>query len=139
MNNAQLRSKPFYIRHREVEGAPVAADTATLADLLAANPRSTADCAGYKTVKGFVKLTGGAAPTVVLQPVELVKLPDGTEFFAVAGANTGALANGDAFELTASGAFLFLRLNTVTNGPTKVELFIAGAETMPGTPGAGRS
>lgn len=139
MNNAQLRSKPFYIRHREVDGAPVAADPVAMADLLTANPRSTADCAGYKTVKGFVKLTGGAAPTVVLQPVELVKLPDGTEFFAVTGANTSALANGDAFEITVNGAFLFLRLNTIANNPTKVELFISGAEMMPGTPGAGRS
>jgi len=137
MNNAQLRSKPFYIRHREVDGAPVAADSATLATVLAANPRSTADAAGYKTIKGFVKLTGGG--TVVLQPLELVKLPDGTEFFAVAGANTAALADGDAFSIQVDGAFLFLRLNTIGGAPTKVELFIAGAETMCGTPGAGRT
>jgi hypothetical protein len=139
MNNSQLRSKPFYIRHREVDGAPVAADSATLATVLAANPRSTADCAGYKTIKGFVRLTGGAAPTVVLQPLELVKYPEGTDFLVVAGANTAALASGDAFDVTVNGAFLFLRLNTIANNPTKVEIFFAGAETMCGMPGAGRS
>jgi len=138
MNNAQLRSKPFYIVHRSVDGAPVAADTTDLVALLSSNPRSTMDCAGYKTVKGFVKLTGGAAPTVVLQPLELLKY-NGGEHFAVTGANTAVLANGDAFDATVNGAFLFLRVNTVTNNPTQVEIFVAGAETMPGVPGAGRT
>jgi len=49
------------------------------------------------------------------------------------------LANGDAFDATVNGAFLFLRVNTVTNNPTQVEIFVAGAETMPGVPGAGRT
>jgi len=137
MNNAAMRSKPFYIRHREVNGAPVAAESTDLAVLLAANPRSTADAAGYKTVKGFVRLTGGG--TVVLQPLELVKLPDATEFLAVAAANTGALSSGDGFEVTANGAFLFLRLNTIGGAPTKVEVFLAGAEVMSGQAGTGRS
>jgi hypothetical protein len=138
MNNAQLKSKPFYIIHRDISGAPVAADATDLVALLASNPRSTVDCAGYKTVKGFVKLTGGASPTIVLQPLELLKY-DSRQHLAVAGANTAALSSGDAFDATVNGAFLFLRINTVANNPTQVEIFIAGAETMPGVPGAGRT
>lgn len=137
MNNASLRSKPFYSRHREVDGTPVAADSTDLATVLAANPRSTHDCSGFKTVKGFVRLTGGAAPTVVLQPLELLKY-EGGEHLAVTGANTVALSNGDAFDVTANSAFLFMRLNTITGNPTKVEIFLAGAEQQPGSPGAGR-
>jgi hypothetical protein len=138
MNNSQLKNKPFYIKHREVDGTPVAAETTDLAALLVANPRSTADTAGFKTIKGFVRLTGGASPTITLQPLELVKLSDGTSFLAVTGANTAALASGDAFDITTNSAFLFLRIHAVANNPTKAEIFIAGAESLPRDPGEGR-
>ena len=138
MNNAMLRSKPFYITHREVDGAPVAADSSDMAVLLAANPRSCCDCAGYKTVKVFVRLTGGAAPTVVLQPIESIELPDATRMLAITGSNTAALASGDCAEITINGGFLFVRLNTIANNPTKVEIFVAGSETLPSMPGGGR-
>ena len=138
MQNAQLRSKPFYNVHRTVEGAPVAADSTDLAAVLAANPRSTADCGGYKTVKGFVRLTGGAAPTVTLQPLELLKY-EGGQHLAVTGANTAALSDGQAFDFTVNQALLFARLHAVTGNPTKVEVFLAGADMEPATPGAGRS
>lgn len=133
-----LRSKPFYITHREVDGAPVAADSADMAALLAANPRSYMDCAGYKTVKVFVRLTGGTAPTVILQPIELISLPAGTLLLSVTGSNTAALASGDCADITINGGFMFLRINTVANNPTKAEIFVSGAETLPSMPGGGR-
>ncbi len=138
MNNKQLKSKPFYVRHREVDGAPVAADSADLSTVLTANPRSTVDCAGYESIRGFVRLTGGTAPTVTLQPLELVKYPGGSDFLAVSGSSSSALSDGDMFEFTPNGAFLFVRMHAVTGSPTKVELFLAGAKTMYGVPGTGR-
>jgi len=141
MNNT-LVGKPKYTHHRIEEGAPVTADATDLVALLAANSRAAIDCAGFKTVKGFVILTGGTTPTITLSPLEHVKYTatDGAakDELHVTGANTSALSSGDMFEFTINGGRLFSRIHAVTGSPTKVEILLAAAESLYGAIGADR-
>lgn len=126
MHNS-LYAKPDYNYHRIVQGAPVGADSTNLAILLTANPKGAFDCAGYKTVKGFVKLTGGTTPTVGIQPLELVLYNNSSELLITAS-TVASLADGAMFEFTINGGKLFLRINATSGSPTKVEILVAGSE-----------
>jgi hypothetical protein len=146
-----MEPKPRYIHHRNLVGAPVAADHVNIGPgspgLIADNKlrgeagdetiRGSVPTAGFKTIDGVVKLTGGAAPTVTLQPLEVIKYKNnGTgeevDEFVSQGANIGPLSHNDRFSITVNDAMLFLRLHAVTGAPTGVELLIAGGEAQAG-------
>lgn len=126
MHNS-LYAKPDYNYHRIKDGAPVLADVTNFVTLLATHPRGALDCIGFKTVKGFIKITGGTTPTIAIQPLELVLYNDSSELLITASTVTG-LVSGTMFEFTINGGKLFLRIAAVSSTPTKIEIFVAGAE-----------
>ena len=125
-----LRQKPNFTLHRHKTGAPVVADDTALADFRADNPRADIDCAGWDSVRGFVKLTGGTS--INIQATELVKYMDSAgvdqeELVEVGSAITG-LVDGDTFDITVNQARLLVKITVVTGGVTAVDVFLAGAQ-----------
>lgn len=125
-----LRQKPNYTLHRYKEGSPVAIDSAVLATFRTANPRGDLDCAGWDTLRGFVKLTGGTS--IDIQPTELVKYrdKDGSEveeLINVGAAITG-LADGDDFDITIGQGRLLIRITAVAGAVTVAKIFVAGSQ-----------
>lgn len=134
-----LRTKPYYTPHRVLKAAGgVAADPTNLVALATANPRGHADCGGYKSVRGIVKLVGGTTPTVTLQPLELVRREGEADVLAPISAAGAALSNAGMFDVEVKGGLLFMRVDAVTGTPTEVVISLALAEPMVGSPGAGR-
>jgi len=155
MLTATLFAKPSYVRHRQVTGAPVLADTTVLANLInitaippgggAAAPfmrRDIIDCGGWKSIRAWVKLTGGTTPTIDLVPLEIANYEDdaGDEHneFVIAGAASGGLSTNETHEFTINGGLLFLRINALTGSPTGAGIYVVGEEILERDPGAGR-
>lgn len=111
-----------WCRHRLVAGAPVAADAAfgaTVPPARSATERGgLLNCRGWDEVLVVVKITGGTAPTVALQP----GLYDIDDDATVTLATTGLLSDGDTALVSTWGTRLFLRLDDVNGSPTAVEL-----------------
>lgn len=136
MHNA-IQPKPVYTVHRKVTGSPVAADNSNLQTLyqVPGNSRAAINCAGWKTVRGFVALEGGTSPTVDLVPLEKVEaeggFPGATDEdagFAVVGAAIASLADKETFSFPIHGGLLYLRIDAVSGAPTDVRVYLAGEE-----------
>ncbi len=123
-----LESKPRFALHRAVTGTPVAADTATLADLPI---RGAINAGTWLTLDGVVKLTGGAAPTISLVPLMVANYEDtdGSEVteYVVMGAALGPYSDGDTFQIEAHRGRLYLRISAVTGNPTSAKVLLAGS------------
>lgn len=111
--------------HRVVSGAPVAADAAPSGAFPSRSGLLNAK--GYDTILASVRLEGGAAPTVTLQP--LVYDEDLDDF--AKHALTGALSDGDTVELLVVGGRAFLRIEATAGNPTKVQIRIKGGQASP--------
>jgi len=138
-----MKSKPQYTLHRDL--APPAAgagenvlltDAGIILDLKLRGPggdqmiRGGIHFGGWQKVEGYVRLTGGAAPTITLQPLEVVheKHPDGTiaDRF-IGGATIGPFNNDEKFTFDAWGGLYMFRVHGTTGNPTRVEMFFSGA------------
>lgn len=120
--------RPQFARHRLVTGAPVVADAA-------AGSLSTAlalKCRGWKSIVGFVKLAGGAGPTVTLQLLRVIKYTNSlgveTELYVDGGLTTAALSDEGFFTANVVDDQIFLRISAVTGNPTSVDIHVAGTE-----------
>lgn len=122
---------------RDIAGT-IAADSATLTD---ANipPASAIDCGGFDTILVAVEITAGTNPTATIEPLfrdseapdgtrwvrPLLGAPPGVTLAAAAGQSTGALANGQAFELRVFGhPKVFLRVSAVANATSTTNMKI---------------
>lgn len=124
-----LQSKPNFTVHRDVTGAPVAADAA-VGSLDPADHKAL-DCQDWLTLDGYVKLTGGAAPTVTLVPLMLSLYRDAAgdlqEEYVVQGDPIGPLADGESFELQPFRGKVFVRISAVAGAPTNAKVLLAGS------------
>jgi hypothetical protein len=130
-----LRHKPDYTLHRSLSGAPIVADSANLQTLyeLAGNFRAALNCRRWKSVRVFVRLTGGT--TIDLQPLEVVEgagaFPGATDEdrgFTASAAIVAGLSDGDFTDVTVNGGLLYLRVHAVAGASTALKLFVAGHE-----------
>jgi hypothetical protein len=130
-----LQAKPAYTLHRKITGSPIVADDTDLEALyeLPGNSRAALNCAGWKSVRVLVRLTGGT--TINLQPLEVVAgegaFPGATDpdrGFVESQAAVTLLADGDFTDVTVNGGLLYLRLAVVAAGGTALRLFVAGHE-----------
>lgn len=130
-----LQHKPIYTVHRTLIGTPVAADTADLEALyeLPGNFRAGLNCRRWKTVRAFVRLTGGT--TIGIAPLEVIEAiggfpgaADEDRGLAPVGAVVAGLVDGDFFDITINGGLLYLRLHAVGGASTALALFVAGHE-----------
>ena len=112
-----------FSQHRIVTGAPVAVDTA--ADAVFPLRRGLLNCEGYDTIVATAVITAPGVATVDIEP--LIYDPDVDTFTAHAA--TGAISNGQAVEIAALGARVFLRIDAVVGNPTEVEIRVAGGQT----------
>lgn len=137
-----MEAKPTYAHHRVVN-APAKENTslATLITALKLRGQSGTDllrgavpCRGWKSIDVLVRFTGGTAPTVVLQPLEVAQFKDAEgegaakDDLVVLGSNTAALSHNGKATITVNNALLFLAVDTVTGTPTKLEVLVSGAE-----------
>jgi len=150
MGTSALRAKPDYTLHRnEPQGdRALAVDSTDLQSLYEGDPLAgppdvpahddhVLNCRRWKSVRVYVLLIGGAAPTVDLVPLEVVSaegaFPAATDVdrgFEVMGAATGALSSGDTAVITVNGALLFLRVSAFTGVPTGLGVYVVGEELM---------
>lgn len=125
-----MRQKPNYTLHRFKEGSPIVVDSTTLADFRTANPRGDIDCAGWDTIRGFVKLTGGTS--ISIQPTELVKYrdKDGSEVEELinVGSAIAVLGDGDSFDVTVNQGRFLLNISAVVGVVTLAKIFLTGAQ-----------
>lgn len=123
-----LESKARFTIHRRKTGAPVVADTATLADI---SLRGAMSCRDWLVVDGFVKLSGGTSPTITLIPLLVAKYAEAdrtaVEEYFVAGVPMGPYADGDSFSVEVGRGSLFMRISAVTGSPTSVKVMLGGA------------
>jgi len=122
-----LAPRPEYRYHRRLVGAPVVPDTAVLADL---DPALALNCSGWRTITGFVRLAGGAAPTVTLQQLKLASYRDGAgalqRRYVPTGYITPPLADNGSFALVVGDGVVLLRVHAVEGNPTSVDVLVAG-------------
>jgi len=113
--NALVAAK--FTEHRRKSGAPVAADAA----VDASNPdrRGLLGTRNWDRFRVRVKIAG--AGTVTLQPLLYDEDDDGF----VASASSGALADGDSFDVDCFQFRSFLRIAAVGGAPTLVVLRVA--------------
>lgn len=136
MGKSALQHKPAYLTHRRHQRTgvpPLAADTLVLADLLVSNGRGAANAKGYGSLHGFVAFDAGTAPSVTLQPLELVGYVDAAgdaqQRLVVRGSNIGPLSAvaGVGFDLdTPGGGRWLFRIHAVTGTPDGVEVYLSG-------------
>jgi hypothetical protein len=130
---ASIHFKPKFTRHRSVTGAPVAADSTNLATLFdtpvaGAGASYSGNAKGWDSVDAVVKLSGGASPTVSVQPLLLIEI-DGSLEFVKLGNVLGPFSSGDHFSVDGvHGGRVFLRIDAVTGAPTGVDLHLAGGK-----------
>lgn len=118
MPSVSTLTRGNFTQHRKALGAPVAPDSADLTLIpIAAGLRTE----GVTRVIVAVKLAGGAAPNVTLQP--LLYDADSSTWYR-RGNQTG-LVDGDLFEVDVHELPLFLRIHAVNNAPTSVEIRVA--------------
>lgn len=110
-----------FSQHRKVTGAPVAADSTDHATIVRANILRTD---GAAAVKGYVRFTGGAAPTVDLIP--LLYDADTNTFCALT--KIAGLLDGQAFEVNVHECPVYFRIDAVANAPTAIEIRVAPGE-----------
>lgn len=103
-----------FTQHRKVTGAPVVADST---DLSLIDRRALLHCRSYRTILAQAQLTGGAAPTVTLQP--LLYDPEKDDFTLLP---TLTLSDGQSEEITVHETRAYLRIHAVAGAPTTVEL-----------------
>lgn len=118
---------------RHLTGAPVAADSATIADATFA-PADGVVCTGWKTVAIFCRLTAAGATTANIQAlIRAGATPTTAESWIVAdpAAGGGAAADGQFVVFTVMGRLLFPRVHALTGNPTVVDVYVAGWEPMP--------
>ena len=129
-----LAQRPEYRFHRLEVGTPVVADTAVFANLPIAG---AINCAGWRTLTGFVTLAGGAAPTVTLQLLHLTSYVDiagvQQKKFVPSGYVTAPLEDGQAFSVVVGEGAEFLRIHAVAGNPTSVSVLLAGDARDDGT------
>lgn len=122
-----LYPRPDYNIHREVS----AIDALSLSTFLASNSRTPIDCTGYTTVTGFVAFEGGSSPTMTIVPYEVVSYEDSSgvkqEGLISAGSSIGPLNANEKFVVTIDGGRLLIRVGTLTGGPSKALIYLAGA------------
>lgn len=130
-----LQHKPIYTLHRSLTGAPVAPDSSNLQTLyeMPGNFRAGLNCRRWKTVRAFVRLTGGT--TIGVAPLEVIEAVGGfpgasdpDRGFAPVGAVVAGLVDGDFFDITINGGLLYLRVHAVGGASTALKLFVAGHE-----------
>lgn len=119
-----LESKPQFTIHRDENGTPVVPDSSVLTTL---SLRGAIHCGDWLTVDGFVKLTGGAAPTVSLIPL-MVANHEGGEEYVVQGTAIGPLVDGESFLVDVYRGRLYLRIDAVTGNPTNVQVLLGGSQ-----------
>lgn len=127
---------------RTVTGAPVAADSTTLADAtFDPTPDPTTggaiQCRGFATIWLGVELAGGTAPTVTIEPlVRDEEAADQSRWKTVLSAGsvlrTSALTGASFEEVRVDGGRVYPRIHAVTGDPTTVRIL-----ARPGTPLAG--
>lgn len=127
---------------RVVTGAPVAADSTTLAD--ATFPEATdattggaIECRGYSTIWLGVEFVGGTNPTVVIEPlVRDTEAADQSRWkTTLSGGSvvrTSALTGASFEEVRVDGGRIYPRIHAVVGDPTTVRIL-----ARPGTPLAG--
>lgn len=150
-----LHPKPHFVLYRdEPQGdRTLAIDSADLQKLYEGDPlagppditarsRHVIRCRRWKSIKVFVLLEGGVAPTVDLVPLEVVEgvgaFPGATDEdrgFVVMGVATGALSSGGIATVDVNGGVLFLRVSALTGAPTGLKVFVAGEEISPSLSG----
>ena len=123
-----LEPKPRFTIHRAETGAPVAADSTDLTTL----PATGAIHAGtWRTLDGFVKLSGGTTPSVSLIPLMLAQYTDLSDAevseYVEMGSAIGPLSDGDSFTVDVSRGRLLMRLHAVAGSPTSVQVLLGGA------------
>lgn len=118
-----LYPAPDFNTHRDIAGAPVTAETVNVAN----NPVQTAlNCMGFDKIAGSVVLTGGAAPTVTIQPYQIKRNEAAVESWVKLGAAIGPLNDGEGLEYEAASGRVLLALSAVTGNPTNVRIDVAG-------------
>lgn len=125
--------KPDYVGHRVNR---TAIDPTNLVTLLAQQGGRGMNLTGYTSIQGFVTFTGGTAPTVSIQPLELVRWTDiaGVQQSKLAerGSVVGPLSGDDSFEvLTPGGGIWVLRITALTGAPTNVSIYCAAGNRAP--------
>lgn len=110
-----------WTQHRKVVGTPVVADST---DLALINRKSPIKTDGVVSIKGYVRFTGGASPTVDLIPLLYDK--DSDSFVALA--KLSGVADGVAFQIDVHELPVFFRIDAVANAPTAAEIRLAPAE-----------
>ena len=130
-----LEPKPRFTLHRIKNGSPVTADPTDLTTILI---RGAIHCSYWLTVDGFVKLAGGASPTVTLIPLMVAKYEDAAgaeqEEYVVQGTAIGPLSDGESFQVETYRGRLYLRIDVVTGNPTNVQVLLGGAKADNGGP-----
>lgn len=125
-----LKETPQYTLHRLETGAPVAADSSDLAVLHTAKSRNALNCRGFRKIRGFIKFTGGAAPTADLQTLERLQFTDPAgddqDVFKVIRSAILSLSDSQIFEIDVGGSPVFLRVDAVAGAPTQMEVYITG-------------
>lgn len=129
-----MDKKPDYVVHRREKAAT---DSAVLATLLAAQGGRGLNLYGFTSIQGFVEFVAGTAPTVTIQPCELVKwkdYPAGVEQQKLVnrGAAIGPLSADEAFEVpTPGGGLWVLRIHAITGAPTSLSIYCAPGNRAP--------
>lgn len=84
------------------------------------------DARWWETLIGKVTLTGGVAPTIEVTPIIYDSLTDSFGYHVA----TGALADGDAFEIACVGLPTFLLITAVAGIPEEVVIRITTGQRI---------
>jgi len=107
---------------------------ATSSELLSSVPiRRCVDVNDYKSIQGFVVISGGTAPSVKLEMLEVAKWNDDgivTDTICSTNQFTDALVSFSMFSFENQGGRVCVRISEVNGLPTRIRVFIAGRERV---------
>lgn len=128
-----ISKKPKYHAHRR---DVTTADTAVLADLLTARSKGMLHAEGFDVIEGFVHFTAGAAPSCILQLLELVEYQKADESWdkrlITRATLPAAIADGEGFSFdTPGGGRYLIRIDTLNGVGATVDVYVAGSNRDP--------